>query len=274
MRYTLLIVILCSIIIILVGIVYNGSIENFENKTKIINLVLYSNDNEYDKMYYLTKQYYRNFENVKTIYYTFNENILDEYELKDDILNIKGNETYIPGILDKTIKAFEYIKNNFDYDYVVRSNISTIVDFDLLTKYLQDTPIEYGGGLNMNINNGDENEDIKNIPYASGTSIILSESVLKKFLNKKQYIRRDLIDDVAIGVLMNNYLPNINQQYISENRFIFISDENGNASKIIESIKDKNYIFYRNRQPNRKTDIKQMEVIIAYLQNKKRISDN
>jgi hypothetical protein len=67
---------------------------------------------------------------------------------------------------------------------------------------------------------------------------------------------------------MNNYLPNISQQYIPENRFIFISDENGNSSKIIESIKDKNYIFYRNRQPNRKTDVKQMEVIISYLQNK------
>jgi hypothetical protein len=31
----------------------------------------------------------------KTIYYNFDENIINEYELNDDILIIKGKETYI-----------------------------------------------------------------------------------------------------------------------------------------------------------------------------------
>ena len=85
------------------------SFEPFTNDISIINLVLYSNDNEYEKMYDLTKKYYSKFTNVKTIYYSFDENIIHEYELNDDILRIKGKETYIPGILEKTINAFKYI---------------------------------------------------------------------------------------------------------------------------------------------------------------------
>jgi len=94
---------------------------------------------------------------------------------------------------------------------------------------------------------------------------VFSRSSLKDFLNKKQHIRNDLIDDVSIGLLMRDHLPYIQQHYIPENRFIFIPDEKGDRSKIIDVIRDKSYIFYRNRQPDRKVDVKQMEIIIEYL---------
>jgi len=130
---------------------------------------------------------------------------------------------------------------------------------------IQETPVQYGGGL-KNIISGDKNHpDLENLVYASGTSILFSRNVLKEFLNKKQHIRTDLIDDVSIGVLIRDHLPNITQHYIPENRFIFIPDENGDRSKIVDIIKDKSYIFYRNRQSDRKIDVKQMEIIIEYL---------
>ena len=266
MKYFLLNIVLIIIIVTLLSIIIKSySFESFTNNISIINLVLYSNDKEYDTMYDITKKYYSKFSNVKTIYYKFNQDLTNNYELKDDILHIKGNETYIPGILDKTIKAFQYIENNYHFEYVIRSNISTIVDFDLLTEYLQGIPIQYGGGL-KNMISGDKNHpDLEKLIYASGTSIIFSKSTLKEFLNKKQHIREDLIDDVSIGVLMRDHLYYVQQHYIPENRFIFIPDENGDRSKIIDVIRDKSYIFYRNRQPDRKTDVKQMEIIIEYL---------
>jgi len=264
-RYYLLIIILIIFIISIVNKKY--IFESFTNNVSFINLVLYSNDKEYDKMYELTRKYYSKFSNVKTIYYRFNETIVGEYELQDDILHIKGKETYIPGILDKTIKAFQYIDNNYSFDYIIRSNISTIVDFNLLTEYLQDTPIQYGGGLKNTISGDKNHPDLENLIFASGTSIILSKVTLNDLLKKKQHIRNDLIDDVSIGVLMRDHLQHVEQHYIPENRFIFISDENGDRSKILDIIKEKSYIFYRNRQPNRNTDVKQMEIIIDYLQN-------
>lgn len=263
-KYYLLIIIL----IIIVSIVNNNIIfgESFTSNISFVNLVLYSNNEDYDKMYELTNKYYSKFSNVKTIYYKFDENIVNDYELRKNILHIKGKETYIPGILDKTIKAFQYIiDNNYNFDYVIRSNISTIVDFNLLTQYLQETPIQFGGGLKNRITSDKNHPELENLIFASGTSIILSKSTLKDLLNKKLHVRNDLIDDVSIGVLMRDHLQNIEQHYIPENRFIFISDENGERSKILDIIKDNSYIFYRNRQPNRKTDIKQMEIIIEYL---------
>jgi len=219
-------------------------------------------------MYDLTKKYYSRFSNVKTIYYKYNEDLTNSYELKDDILLIKGKETYIPGILEKTISAFQYIDSHYNFDYIIRSNISTIVDFDLLTDYLQSRPIQYGGGL-KNIISGDKNHpDLENLIYASGTSIVFSRSALQAFLNKKEHLRKDLIDDVSMGVVMRDHLPNVEQHYIPENRFLFIPDENGDRSTIVDIIKNKSYIFYRNRQDERKTDVKQMEIIIEYLQNK------
>lgn len=263
-KYYLLIIIL---IVFIISIVNKKWGESFTNNISFVNLVLYSNDKEYDKMYELTSKYYSKFSNVKTIYYKFDENIVNDYELRKNILHIKGKETYIPGILDKTIKAFQYIIDNHShFDYVIRSNISTIVDFHLLTTYLQETPIQFGGGLKNGIRGDKNHPDLENLIFASGTSIILSNATLKDLLNKKHHIRNDLIDDVSIGVLMRDHLQNIEQHYIPENRFIFISDENGESSKILDIIKDKSYIFYRNRQPNRKTDIKQMEIIIEYLQ--------
>lgn len=262
-KYYLLIIILIVFFIVNKKYLFG---ESFTNNISFVNLVLYSNEEHYNKMYELTNKYYSKFSNVKTIYYKFDENIVNDYELRKNILHIKGKETYIPGILDKTIKAFQYIiDNNYNFDYVIRSNISTIVDFNLLTLYLQETPIQFGGGLKNGVTSDKNHPDLENLIFASGTSIILSKTTLKELLNKKHHIRNDLIDDVSIGVLMRDYLQNIKQHYIPENRFIFISDENGERSKILDIIKDNSYIFYRNRQSNRKTDIKQMEIIIEYL---------
>ena len=61
---------------------------NIFNKTKIIHLVLYSDDKYYNQMYNITSKYYKKFTNVKTIYYKFS----DKTELIDDILTIEGYE--------------------------------------------------------------------------------------------------------------------------------------------------------------------------------------
>ena len=212
----------------------------------------------------------------------FDENLETEYELKDDILYIKGTETYIPGILDKTIKAFSYINNNYDFDYIIRSNISTIVNFTLLTEYLQNISIQYGGGYkliyyNDRFNTGD-------IEYASGTSIILSKNSLTKVLDNKQYIRYDIIDDVVLGLLFRDYLSHIEQHYIPTEYFCWFPNLDGNIDEILKLIKNQSYIFYRNKQElkssnelfnssgektspqeDRKIDVKQMNIIINYL---------
>lgn len=242
--------------------------EKYTNNIRIMNLVLFSHSDEYDTMYKLTSPYYKK-HNIDTLYYTFSNTIIDDYEVHDDILYIKGTESKIPGILDKTIKAFEYIQPYLDkYDYVVRSNISTIINFDLLKEQLMKTPIEYGGGLVFNLQwlhpeSGVIDKTHWNKKFASGTSIILSNSLVKRILDNKQYIQYDLIDDVAIGVLIHDYLSDIEVTDFSK-YFIVLNNHNGHKQSIQTQISNPNYIFYRNRcsDENRNVDAVQMKVIL------------
>ena len=76
----------------------------------------------------------------------FSDKINEDYCLDGDMLLIKGVETFIPGILDKTVKAFKFFENKYEeYDYITRTNISKIVNFDLLLEELEKRPVDYCG---------------------------------------------------------------------------------------------------------------------------------
>ena len=90
----------------------------------------------------LIKNKYNNF---TYYFYTYNNNINSDYEFKYNMLYLKGIESYNPGITTKTIKAFKIIKEKFDYDYIIRTNISTIINYKKLLKKIIKKNILYGG---------------------------------------------------------------------------------------------------------------------------------
>jgi hypothetical protein len=253
---------------------------------KILHLVLYSNSKKkeyYEEMQKLTAQYYKKFENVRTIYYKYTD-ISEEYYLQDNILHIKGTESFIPGVLDKTIKAFEYMVQNKildNYDVVVRSNISTVINFDLLTNYFQFKGVPYYAGAKVeNLQwEGGGITDHKwfGTQFACGISIILSNDAVRYMIQNKENIRMDIIDDVSIAIFHKEhcalaYPPIEIQSYIYLQCF-FIPKDHGavfNLQGLIESIKNKYYIFYRNNSlfnwEDRRIDVIQMKHIIDYLE--------
>lgn len=234
----------------------------------ILHLVLFSHDSGlYDVMYHITRKYYHTFENIKTVYYCFDENITDNYSLIDDILYIKGTEGYIPNILDKTIKAFQYFNEKTNYDYIVRSNISSIINCKLLISILTNNKIQYGGKI-WNIppktlhykghiclipDNIDTLENIIidtnlwGVNFTSGTCIILSKESVEYLLNTN--IRYELIDDVAIGVALHKKIN------ISDLTNYYIDTETDSS----------NFLIYRHRSDNRFNDIYRMIKIIELL---------
>ncbi len=168
---------------------------------KILHLVLYSdNDKNYVKMYEVLSPYYKRFSDVTTYFYKYNENITDNIEITGNIINIKGIESYIhiPGILNKTINVLQLFKNNGEYekyDYIIRSNISSIVNLSLLSEQLELKPVEYYGSTNV----GEE----KGIPFASGTNIILSKKGYITLVDNINLLDKTLIDDVSIAFLFD-----------------------------------------------------------------------
>lgn len=246
----MLIYILLFIIIILY--IFNRTYENISNKYNILHLVLYSDEEYYNKMYEITRNFYKNFNNVKTVYYKFSSSIDNDYKLIDDILLIKGDDTYVPGILDKTIKAFKYFEN-YNFDYIVRSNISSIINFNLVNF----DDIEYGGGNYMILNWYDQKSGINddkymNIPFFQGTFIIFNKKIFNKIMNNIHFIDMNIIDDVAFGVLIQNYIKNITLKTIP-------------GFTIIYNVNDLDFntiTCYRNKSEDRNNDIKNMEFIV------------
>ena len=246
------------VIIIFVCIMSNTIMsEGFSGSLKYVNLVLYSDDKDYNQMKEITENYYKKFENVTTIYYKFDKGISNKYEMYGNVLKIKGTESYLPGILEKTVKAMEYVVDKkYDCDYLVRSNISTIVDFGLLDKELSNKPIEYGGGLINELKMIDKSGGIVDdtyfgLKYASGTAIVFSKNTLEQMMAQRNKINYKLIDDVAIGLLMRDELKKLAEQVGS---FLIVSENN--------MPDEKPYVFYRNRSSNRATDVKNMKRII------------
>lgn len=242
-------------------------------------LVLFSQDENYDSMYELTSSYYSKFTNVKTIYYTFSNEIEDDFVLKNNILYIKGTESYIPGILDKTIKAFKYFEyemksKNVNYDYIIRSNISTIIHFDKLESALLSYPVEYGGGLMYKLEwlsekDGIVDERWMNTYFCSGTCILFSKPTFLKMMLNIHHIRMDIIDDVSIGILFKEKFPNISAMSLNltGEEFLHVQNMSDIGELNIFLNNHTNAVFYRNKNDDRFTDVTQMKYIISFLNN-------
>lgn len=232
---------------------------------KILNLVLYSDNYDiYVQMYEALSGYYKGFSDVSTYFYKYDENISGNIEITGDIINIKGRESYTPGILNKTIDAFMLFKNNGEYekyDYIIRSNISSIVNFSLLSEQLELNPVEYYGSTNI----GNITLDNTNIPFASGTNIIMSKKGYMTLVDNINLLNRALIDDLSIALFfhrLNIKITNVGKAGECGFAFVSMLKDDLECKKLV---RDK-YLVYRNRsEDNRQYDVINMRNIIKYL---------
>lgn len=229
--------------------------------TNILHLVLFSKNEIYVPMYEITQDLYKRNQYVKTLYYIYDNTLENKYKLEGDILYIKGEEIFGPNITIKTLEAFEYFKQDFihnKYDFIVRSNISTIVNLDLLQRELfcikNNSTLHYGGGNLMNLNWIVPNLGIKDQTFfgtifAQGTSIIFSNEFMKIMLENKNLIRKDIVDDISIGIFVKNNLTNLKPFQINNNYTFDSTNFKGNYELIKKNIMPKiqQLIFYRNR---------------------------
>jgi len=164
----------------------------------------------------------------------------DTVEFDRDAMTIyvKGEETYIPGILNKTIGAIRAI--GLDYDFVWRTNLSSVLDFDGLIRYCNSV-VEQREAHQHRVLDGShdmlrhrvldesnkkvlyagyiglapiEAEVDSHIRFASGSGFLLAREAVEYLLDKVKptaynesssvtsLLKRDLIDDVAIGALL------------------------------------------------------------------------
>lgn len=250
---------------------------------KILNLIIYSNDIEdYINMYHCLDNFYKIYENHSDVYvksfFLKNIDMDEECKLEDNILYVKGEESLLPGIINKTLSAFEYFQKELDnYDYIVRTNISTIIDFKLLAQELEKNPINfYGGGNKQNlqwIGGGIKDSTWFGTNYIEGTGIILTPEAVKFIINNINYVKRELVDDLAIAIFMREHASDKEVQNMRKNGYVYVPcffkytpDHASVENRITDMIKQNKIIFYRNKCCNiRKIDSIQMSIIAGVL---------
>ena len=274
-----------------------------------LNLIIYSENNEYyEKMKLLQREYLKKFKNLKYyfIYYNGNENgngNRNEIKIIDDEIIIDGKESLVPGILEKTLKSIIQIHMNypdFDYKYLIRSNISTVINFNklekIINKYNTDypqIPLHYGGGYSeilqwIDIPSGIIDKKYWGVEFVQGTNIILSkyavDNLISDYINRSDTINMNVVDDVAIAIyfahnhqkyksLTHHFISNQHKSLISTEwniilkipGFIFVNDT------VIDDIMTYNNTYdiwcYRHKtsKTNRENDYKLMKKTIEYI---------
>lgn len=160
---------------------------------------------------------------------------------------IKQDECLIPGILAKTVKALEIFgfKERIAYDFVWRTNLSSVLDFHGLLEFCKGISSSgfYGGyigqyqhseseavlkegvwGVSASRRDGREYHGFSH--FASGAGFLMSRDVVEYLVLNQALLRWDLIDDVAIGLLLEPVfgLVHIERQWIQSLDSAVIAD--------------------------------------------------
>jgi hypothetical protein len=220
---------------------------------KIFNLILYNDNVAYNRMRNVLRKYLKT-TGIEYYFYCYDKSITSNYVIDGDIIRIRGTESYLPGIILKTIDAIA-ISLHFGYDYLLRSNASTIINIEQLNKALQNKSVGYACG---NVNNltwldpccGIYDDRYKNTKYAQGTAIILSREYAEMLIRNKNDINTTVIDDVSLGLFFNQ--RGIYPEALGGNNAFLENQQNWNPQTI----------FYRNRSKSRVQDAINMQKII------------
>jgi hypothetical protein len=115
---------------------------------------------------------------------------------KENIYISNTSESYIPGILIKTIQTMDFVNKNFVYKHILRTNLSSFFILENLLKTcykLPDTNL-YAGIIGNH----------SNILFASGAGYWMSKDIVEKIIANKNNIDYNTLDDVAIGKLLSS----------------------------------------------------------------------
>lgn len=173
---------------------------------RFLHLVLLSTyPDVYMEMRDVSMPWYARYDFVTTVYYYYNATLTTPvYHAKAMLLGLPGIESFVPGILQKTLDTLAYFQDA-TFDYVVRSNVSSLVNFDQLLNFLKARPIAFGGCHVLNqqwldMPFGIKDETLFGLRYPAGICIILRRDMVDLLLAQRHQVDMTLIDDVAIGV--------------------------------------------------------------------------
>lgn len=204
------------------------------------------------KMKIIAKKYLSLYTNrVKYFFIELEESLpFDVYE-DGDHLYFKGIDSTIPGIYLKTIKAINYLHPRYDYDFIIRTNLSSFWNIPNTLEYFTRLPKNnYFGGICLWNT------------FISGSGLVMSRDLGLK-ISDAYVDTNEIHDDVAISNVVK-FTLNEKLSPFEDFRIHYLTDQEGNhipddLSKIL-------YFRIRNNR-DRNIDIELMKILLQRIYN-------
>ena len=196
------------------------------NDLKIATMVISSNTYPAVRNSKMQKKLFLNgsFSNNLTFWYQAG----DQKQLNGNKFNLIENDLFIDtsdstlNMGMKTLLAFEWLEQNYEYDFVVRPTPSSYINHDNLVNFIKSNLLDdkyiYAGKLQSTNNKYKEPID-----FISGSTFILNRASVQRILENKNKWDHSYWDDVALSILMSD----LNIEYQEAERF----DVTGNPLK-------------------------------------------
>lgn len=170
-------------------------------------------------------------DHVEAYFIRGDENLSTSYAVKDDVIWSKTKEGWIvtsSGIIDKTVISLQAMQSRFaDFDYILRTNLSSFYVFPKLLEFLKTLP-------KNNCYCGSPCGDSTFI--ASGCGFIMSPDVANVIINNKNELlgKTSSEDDVLIGFFCRRHnIPLIKHKRVD---FLTLQDWHSKNNSIANDI--------------------------------------
>jgi hypothetical protein len=237
----------------------------------------YIYNEKYEKLKLNIQSYFSNYKkDIKYFFLEYKKKLSQDICEIDNYIYVNGEETVVPGVLKKLKKCVNYINSKYNYEYIIRLNLTTLFNLNNLLNLYNNIPKSLFGGIfifdsfisgmaifisydltylifNTIDENQDQYEDVALTKKAISENIdIFKFNVLdytyKHFQDNEIYLYNDNLNNITLSD-ENNSTYEINDI----NLFNISNEINNNINKIL---------FYRLKTNNFKIDINNTNLLI------------
>ena len=247
-------------------------------KYKVVILVLASRGEVFCEFREIWEKYCHRFPEVKTHFVYGQGEHENKYE--SDLIFEDCPEKY-PVPVCKTIKAFEFVEANYDYDFLLRTNLSSFWIIPKFLENLKDYPSEnfYSGDGPFELECRGQQYLYYSEKYFSGTDTVVNKKMITNSLN---YLKEDsdfdfflkyanpfvIPEDKAMGMLFDNVehvkIPRGDKKCIIQQLLLHNSLEDVVKGKTKETDSSNKDNFRIKNGPKRQIDIKIMDFLYKH----------
>ena len=153
----------------------------------------------------------------------------------------------------KTLDAFDISIQEFEFDYIYRTNVSSYLDLIRLQKFVEDKPTnDFYAGLIGNH---------QGINFASGSGYFISRDLVIRVLQNRDLWDHNLVDDVSLGKLLTQEF-NVGIKKVER---ADIESSDFNLKRVIDN--PLNVFHYRCKAENPNTTIQIMNTLHRIISN-------